>query len=457
MHNLYFNAWINKGFKLIAMHKINPFRKEFTHAVTMWAIFLFPITFLTVRHGVHISLFVLALMAVYHLWSGNAPSIRFNYPFDAVILLTFAGLFISVLLSQIFRGAIQFAAFDGPSRLLIAGIVLLFLRHLNIPYVKVLGIAIPVGLICVFLSVQLDSKVYWDGRYATYFVDPNTLGSQTFILGTLSLLLIRCGEKKSNALIAIQVIGGLLGIYVSIGSGSRGGWLTAPFIFLFIFFLNLRDISRANISQKKKMRLQAAAICISIITFCLIGFYTSDKLSARVLVGYSDVRNWLTGSDLNGSIGTRLSMWKLSFQLAGESLLFGYGEEKNMMEVLQNSPLNIAINQNAINTMAIAGPHSDILSKLLSAGLFGLGAYLSLLLLPFSIFWKYRNALDFDVMQAARIGLFYITGIFIAGLSNEQLSLKYLCTFYGLMIALLLAQVLHKSSMGHINSGPAVS
>lgn len=439
------------------MHKINPFRKEFTHDVTIWAIFLFPVTFLTVRHGVHIPLFALFILALYHLWRGSAPVIRLNNQFDAVILLTFAGLFISVLLSQILRGTIHFAAFDGPSRVLIAGVVLLFLRQLNIPYIKVLGIAIPVGLICVFLGVQLNSKAYWDGRYATYFVDPNTLGSQTLILGILSLLLIRCGEKKSNALIIFQVIGGLLGIYVSIGSGSRGGWLTAPFIFLFIFFLNLGDISRANISQKKKMRLQTITICISIITVCLIGFYISDKLSARVLVGYSDASNWLSGSDLNGSIGTRLSMWKLSFQLAGESLLFGYGEEKNMIEVLQNSPLNIAINQNAINTMAIAGPHSDILSKLLSAGLFGLGAYLSLLLLPFSIFWKYRNALDFDIKQAARIGLFYITGIFIAGLSNEQLSLKYLCTFYGLMIAALLAQVLHKPSMDQINCRSSVS
>jgi len=31
------------------------------------------------------------------------------------------------------------------------------------------------------------------------------------------------------------------------------------------------------------------------------------------------------------------------------------------------------------------------------------------------------------------------------------LSLKYLCTFYGLMIAVLLAQVLRKPSAGRIN------
>ena len=409
-------------------------------------VFLFPVTFLTIRHGVHVSLFALALLTVYHFWSGKAPRIQFNYPLDAVIPLTFAGLFISVLMSQISRGAIHFAAFDGPSRLLIAGIVFLFIRQLSIPYIKVLSIATPVGLICVFLSVQLNPGVYWGERYATYFVDPNTLGSQTLILSILSFLMIGWGVKKSIALILLQVLGGLLGLYVSVGSGSRGGWLTAPFILLLVLFLRFGDIAHASQSQRPKMCLQTIAVCIYAFLLFWMGFYFSEKLSTRIISGYFEILNWFSGANLDTSAGTRLSMWKFSLQFANESLLFGYGEEKNIMHVLQNSPLNIAANETAINTIALTGPHSDILSKLLSAGLFGLGAYLSLLLVPFSIFWKYRNAQVFNVKQAARIGLFYITGIFIAGLSNEQLSLKYLCTFYGLMVATLLAQVLYKSS-----------
>jgi O-antigen ligase len=420
-------------------------------------VFIFPVTFLTVRHGVHVSLFALALLALYHVWGRKAPRIEFNYPLDALIILVFAGLFISVLLSQIYRGAIHFAAFDGPSRVLIAGIVFLILKQLNISYVKVLSISIPVGLICVFLSVQLNPGAYWPvERYATYFVDPNTLGSQTFILGLLSFLMIGWGGK-SMALIVLQVFAGLLALYVSVGSGSRGGWLTAPFILLLILFLRFGDIAHSDQSQKQKMWLHTIAVCISIFFAFLMGFYFSEKLSSRIISGYFEIHNWFSGANLDTSAGTRLSMWKFGFQFANESLLFGYGEEKNMMQVLQNSPLNIAANEIAINTMAATGPHSDILSKLLSAGLFGLAAYLSLLLMPFSIFWKYRNAQVFNVKQAARIGLFYITGIFIAGLSNEQLSLKYLCTFYGLMIATLLAQVLYKPSAVELTRQPVAA
>lgn len=159
-------------------------------------IFTFPVSFLIIRHGVHVSLFALAILAVFHFWSSKLPRIIKNDSIDIVILLTFSGLFLSVLISQIFNCALHFAAFDGPSRLLIAGIVFIFIRRLNVPYTKILSISIPVGLICVFLSVKLNPDAYWGDRYAIYFVDPNTLGSQTFILSLLSLLLIEWSGKK---------------------------------------------------------------------------------------------------------------------------------------------------------------------------------------------------------------------------------------------------------------------
>jgi O-antigen ligase len=188
-------------------------------------------------------------------------------------------------------------------------------------------------------------------------------------------------------------------------------------------------------------------VIASIILFYL-AFYFSDAVSSRVISGYYEIRNWFTGENLDSSAGTRLSIWKFSVQFASESLLFGYGEEKNMMQLLSNSPLNIPANESAINTMVLTGPHSDILSKLLSSGLFGLFAYLCLLFVPFYFFYTHRNSLLADKKRAARMGMYYITGVFIAGLSNEQLSLKYLCTFNGLMMATLLAQALQAPASG---------
>lgn len=414
--------------------------------IVIIAIFMFPITFLTVRHGIHISLFVLLLIAIYNFNSRKSDIISSTSLQDWLITLSFSGLFLSVFLSQTLRGKIYLAAFDGPSRILFSGIIFIYLKRLNINYVCILERAIPIGLICTLILLKLNPDVYWIGRYATYFVDPNTLGSQSIILASLSLLMLGLNCKKEKLLMLLQVSGALVGLYISVGSGSRGGWLVAPFIFLLMIFIKIDDLTNETRSNKLKFWFQLAATFLLLTFFMAVGFYYSDKAYPRFISTYFELRDWFSGSNPNGSAGIRLNIWKFSFEFIGQNWLIGYGEEKNMMQLLQGSHLNVPINQVTISTMSAAGPHSDLLSKLLGSGVFGVIAYLMLLLVPSIIFWRHRSASDFKKAQAARIGLYYTFGVFVAGLTNEQLSLKYLCTFYGLMTATLLAQVLYKPS-----------
>lgn len=401
---------------------------------------------MTVRHGVHVSLFALLLIALIVFFQNKQAHFRFEDKTDLIIVLSFCGLIFAVLLGQLFRSKMHLAAFDGPSRIAVAGLIYLLLKSRQIAYIKILDAAIPVGLLCVLAAVTLNPGAYWGDRFATYFVDPNTLGSQTFILALIIFLSIASGQSESRWLLLLRLMGGAAGIYVSIYSGSRGAWLAGPFIFLLFLLIRFGDFCRAQGAERFRIALQTSTIVIASIILFFLALYFSDAVSSRVISGYHEIRNWLMGSELDASAGIRLSIWKFSFQFAGESLLFGYGEEKNMMQLLSNSLLNIPANQIAIGTMATTGPHSDILSKLLSSGLFGLLAYLCLLFVPFYFFYTHRNSLLADKKRAARMGMYYITGVFIAGLSNEQLSLKYLCTFYGLMTATLLAQVLQAST-----------
>jgi len=412
------------------------------------AVFMFPITFMSVRHGVHVSLFALLLIALIVFFQSKHTHFCFDDKTDLIIVLCFCGLTLAVLLGQMFRSKMHMAALDGPSRIVFAGFVYLLLKSRQIAYIKILDVAIPVGLLCVLTAVMLNPGAYWGDRFAIYFVDPNTLGSQTFILALIIFLSIASGQDESRWLLLLKLMGGAAGIYVSIYSGSRGAWLAGPFIFLLFLLIRCGDFYRAQGAKRFRITLQTSVIVVASIILFFLAFYFSDAVSSRVISGYHEIRNWFTGENLDSSAGTRLSIWKFSIQFASESLLFGYGEEKKMMQLLSNSPLNIPANEIAINTMALTGPHSDILSKLLSSGLFGLLAYICLLFVPFYFFYTHRNSLLVDKKRAARTGLYYITGVFIAGLSNEQLSLKYLCTFYGLMTATLLAQVLQASANG---------
>ena len=100
----------------------------------------------------------------------------------------------------------------------------------------------------------------------------------------------------------------------------------------------------------------------------------------------------------------------------------------------------------AIHDLIASGPHSDILSKTLSNGLLGLIAYASTLGLPLMIFIRHLRNCHHDAQLAAQIGVYYIVGVFVCGLTNEMLSLKYLCSFYGLMIMSLTYQTIQDKS-----------
>jgi O-antigen ligase len=137
-------------------------------------------------------------------------------------------------------------------------------------------------------------------------------------------------------------------------------------------------------------------------------------------------------------------MWVASTQLITENLM-GYGEI-SLKEIATQHPLNFGIHQYGVKDLINAGPHSDILSKGLSLGIFGIFSYLFLILLPFFTFFKKITSSSYRIRNAAQIGCIYIAGVFVAGLFNETLSLKYLCSFYGLMIACLAADVLRDNS-----------
>ena len=222
-----------------------------------------------------------------------------------------------------------------------------------------------------------------------------------------------------------------------------------------MLIIRLADIYSVPSILRPKMYIEILVVALIALLIFSIFYFLSNPFYDRIMSAYDEIHNRFSGGDLVSSIGIRLTVWHISFQLAVNNPLFGYGEQNIINSILQNSSLNTATNAIPIYTLSNTGPHSDILSKMLSAGLFGLTAYLALIFVPFYFFWKHRNAVHENNKNAARIGIYYILGVFIAGLTNEQLSLKYLCTFYGLMIATLLAQVLYqptpKSTVGEVD------
>jgi O-antigen ligase len=407
----------------------------------------FPLVFLSVRHGIHVSLFLLLTLALIDLMSHPKNySLQLKDKSMCLIFMSMTAIFFATVITQGLQGEINLRAYDGPSRILCAAVILLYLKQQKISLIKILEWALPLSGLVVLatLIINPETSQFWGGRLASKFVDPNSMGSQATILGLLCLTMIRPLKEESWQLLMIKIVGGLIYLYISIFAGSRGGWLAIlPVLATWILFRAF-DHKAPNLNPKKSL-ITTLTILVAVFLCVFFLYQSQDFFSQRVNSGYSEIRGWLSDEKTDTSTGIRLTIWKISLNIFQYSPWWGLGTN-TPVDLLNSSAFNIPANQQAIHDFSTGGPHSDILTKLLSGGLVGLAAYFATLFIPAYIFWTNKDHKNPDSRLAARIGCYYIVGLFFCGLVNEMLSMKYLNSFFGLMLACLAAQTLSNSN-----------
>jgi len=420
--------------------------------LTVTLLLAFPLMYLSVRHAVNLLLFFLVGISIlYWLFNFRLKVIQINKPFIWIALLGFSSFFISTGVTQLIRGDFHIQSFDGPSRIFIAGAVFLYLLTRPISSIKLLELTLPAGLILLLVAMQYlgSASNLYSPRYATYFTDPNTLGSQTLILGLICFFLVR--EARQNRFLTIlKLMGGAVGLYISIYAGSRGGWIALPpLLILWIILTNQTDSHKNKISTKQLL-LKPAISLLFIGLGLAISYFYIPAVTTRILEANNDIFKLLTNVDFNTSIGARLAMWEISlFQLAPVGGFSGIGKMSDIAATVTQLQLDPIKYKEAIFNLSYAGPHSDFLDNLLRMGYIGAAAYTITIAAPWLIFWQNRLNKDLDKRAAAHTGLYFLTGIFFCGLANGMITHKYSCSFYGLILACLLADVLRPSKSTH--------
>lgn len=404
------------------------------------------LSYLSIRGITNAITIGLALLGLW-VWIRNFQNIKNIVGLKKLVIIAIASgsLLIATLLSQIFKNPFQISSFDGPSRIFIGFFIFILLYQTKKKWLEILSIVLPISLVLLCLNLLFIDQNYisnWGGRYASYFVDPNTLGGQTAILSVLCLSLL---FYKFNQPVLYQInllIGSMSGFIVMFQSQSRGGWLAFAAMLICLSFLQYKSIK--NIFQENRIRF--TFFIIILITF-FFGFllFNYDQFLARLNSIGAEISLWKDSSQNLGqtAVGARLGMWEASLLLIQESPLFGFGEQNlrgSIMSLSEKIPIYLS---EPLAILIGTGPHSDILAKLLANGLFGFVAYMATLGGPAYLFFnslKYAN--HKSAKAAANLGLIYICGLFFCGLFNETLSLKYLCSFYAMMVAILLASTL---------------
>jgi O-antigen ligase len=302
----------------------------------------------------------------------------------------------------------------------------------------VLELSIPAATIITLVLIPYVPTTFWSsivGRLSNHFIDPLIFGQTALALGVMSLLMIRLSDKRPWYIVALQLIGGVVGIYLSLRSGSRTGWLAIPIIVL------LWVIWRSPFS-----RWRTLFFAVGIASLVMISFYfSSSTVKNRVSATYSDLASYQWNAvNSETSIGDRINWIRIGWHFFSIRPLYGWGDQ-GLSSHINDEAIAVYASKASRDGVLIAGFHNDYVANAVRYGIGGLVATVSIFLMPLLFFaycLRYKK-----VESYALAGIGYILIQSVSSLSYHVLDFKFMASFYALMIALLLGVIVNKVKM----------
>lgn len=398
-----------------------------------------PLFLLTVAGWMTRIVVVCALLAIYVIYRNKTKKHEFSPHSKSIfhtrlLCATLALPLLAIFLGQLFRGEYTWSYYDSPVHILICIFILLATARMGANVVKLMSYTFPVATLLALANILLDPNLHWGAsRLSTQALDPLDFGSLSLTFGLLSLISIKLHNNDSKWLTLYKLIGFAMGIYLSILSGSRTGWLALPIIgFLWIYY------------DHAKFTLPAKIIAsVGIIVLISSSYFLSTNVHQRVDITAKEVLayqwNTNTPNDYN-SIGARISFIRMAVFLFEKNPLGGWGD--GGFESVINDP---ALNFSRLETKKIAleaGFHNDITANMVRSGIWGLIATVALFLIPAVFFIRNMRSEHKNQRDIAFLALAFLTCQFVSSLSMEILNLRYSASFYGLMLAIFCGQLL---------------
>lgn len=409
-------------------------------ALLLSCLVIYTVGFLAIHKATNICFFMILLLAIAHR-IGVRPEYRLlshSRP-GLWLMAAFVAPFAAVALTKLLRWELSYRDLDAESRYLVGIVFLVFFMVKRVSLARILEVTLPLALIATFVTALLNPAVthHWGGRYATFFVDPNVLGSYAAIMSFMTLMTLSSPTRASSWLIALKVVGIGAGLWVTLFAASRGGWLGVVPMFLLWMLFHFR-------SHKRAASYSAAFVFVVIFS----GIFVSPNLQDRLAAPVNDVAAWMDGSNKETAPGQRLSIWKLSLEVVLEKPLTGWGIPEVRERLTRSPQVTQWIDDKLVSSSGeYGGAHNDALQMMIVSGVWGLLAYLLIIFVPLVFFLGKRLKLHGEARLACELGACLVLGVMVCGLTNELLSLKYLASFYSITVSGLAAQALTQQTL----------
>ena len=422
------------------------------------AIALLPLFHLILKNWTESWLVILAVLGVYGI---GRYRLQFKqlFPTPSVIWI-FASLslpLVAVFISILLRGDLKLDLWkqnvdllNGPSRLFLAGVAFLWMNYKKVRFLDAFQIICSISIILtIFFATRPDAGVLHD-RLTTSLIDVDAFSQQICLLGLLQVLLLLFRPTTSRVVLVMSLISILLAAKMGVASNGRGGWIVIPPVLLIAAFLY----------KGNKLKLLSFALFIFFGLSLMLAM--NKSFYARVTSIYSETKAWFSGDPRAGG-GGRLTMWTISWELIKQNPVKGYASKHNLWGPVYQMDSSRYLRNNfrcedadmARIILCETGEHNEYLHEFLNNGIFGFLAKLLLLLIPLGVFIiKLKNSGPDDYALSV-IGICFVVAFMIFGITQGPFAYKFICSFYGFVMAGLNAQIFSNQDERNSLGSPA--
>ncbi len=394
---------------------------SFVETTAALLLLIYPTLMLVIKGGMN-GVFLFMLLLALLVWAVrpvelNAVVWRREW---TIYVAAMVAMSVAIFISQTFHQNYTGHPYDAATRYFLAIPVFLLLQRLRPKIFFVLQFAFPAAAIVGYLL----AKDFGGGRSGISTMDVIRFGDFELMLGVLSLFSIDWLGRDKLLLRIFKVSGFIAGLAASLDSGSRGGWMAIPVFFaLFIYFK----------TGRLSLRMIVSMLIAGMLTFTLLySFHTQFR--QRINVFEAEVVKF---DQEFSSLTNRWRLFKAAVEIFSRHPIAGVGPEGFALEM---QPMVDAGKLTPLDGMYGRGEvHNDILSKAAGMGVFGLLAILAIYFVPFRLFWLATKSALAPIRGAGFLGLAFVSGFFVFGLTVEILNLTMATAFYGFTVAVLLA------------------
>lgn len=207
------------------------------------------------------------------------------------------------------------------------------------------------------------------------------LGDLSGFFGLICWLQITVYWKRWSRLrVAVVLLCAALGVLGSLLSQSRGGWLALALSTPILLWLIARCVS-----------VTRAVGCAILLLVAMIpaGLFFGETVVQRVDLAMQEAQAYHDAGRVGTSIGQRLELWRVAWDMALEKPVTGWG----LVGYTQEKERRVKAKEAAPQILKFGHSHQELLDQFVKRGLIGIVGLLLLYSVPLTLFWPRRQSL----------------------------------------------------------------